>query len=157
MDLESFLVSLFVMVDDWWQRTHTPAPRKPGRPPSLSPSEVLTLAILSQWPRFRSERDFHRFADVHLKGYFPDLLSHGQVNRRIRALEPDLRALQRDLTLMLTDGSELYRVLDTTLIPAIVRVSPLRCSSRQSCSVKAVEHPLAEVVVDGLPRRVLPW
>jgi hypothetical protein len=126
MDLETLLVSLFVLVDDWWQRTHTPAPRKPGRPPSLSPSEGEDLAILSQWPRFRSERDFHRFADVHLRGYFPDLLSNGQFDHRICALEPDLRALQRDLALMLTDGSEVYRVLDTTLIPAIVRVRACR-------------------------------
>lgn len=48
MDLESFLVSLFVIVDDWWQRTHPLTPRKPGRPPSLSSSGVLTLAILAQ-------------------------------------------------------------------------------------------------------------
>jgi hypothetical protein len=63
----------------------------------LSPSEVLTLAILSQWPRFRSERDFFRFADAHLRKYFPNLLSYGQLNRRIRALEPDARCrAQRD-------------------------------------------------------------
>ncbi len=97
MDLESLLVSLYVLVDDWWQRTHPPAPRKPGRPPSLSTSEVLTLAVLSQWPRWRSERDFFRFAQAHLHEYFPNLLSYGQLNRRIRALEPEIRALQRDL------------------------------------------------------------
>src|SRR5215217_1139911 len=125
MDLESFLVSLFVMVDDWWQRAHPPAPRKPGRPPSLSPSEVLTLAILSQWPRWRSERDFYRFADAHLRGYFPDLLSHGQLNRRVRASEPELRALQRDLASRLAEPSAVYHVLDT-LIPAVVRVRACR-------------------------------
>ena len=120
------LVPLSVLGDEWWEHAHPPFPRKPGRPPWLLHSEVLTLAIPSQWPRFRSERDFHRFADVHIRGCFPDLLSHGQFNRRIRALEPDLRALQRDLALMLTDGSELYRVLDKTLIPAIVRVRAYR-------------------------------
>ncbi len=122
MDLEYLLVSLYVLVDEWWQETHPPTPKKAGRPPSLSASEVLTLAVLAQWPRWRSERDFWRFADVHLRGYFPNLLSHGQLNRRIRALEPELRALQRDLARTLTDGSEVYHVLDTTLIPAIVRV-----------------------------------
>jgi hypothetical protein len=126
MDLESFLVSLFVMVDDWWQRAHPPAPRKPARPPSLSPSEVLTLAILSQWPRWRSERDFYRFADAHLRGYFPDLLSHGQLNCRVRDSEPELRALQRDLASRLAEPSAFYHVLDTTLIPAVVRVRACR-------------------------------
>lgn len=93
MDLETLLVSLYVAVDDWWQRSRPPGSRNPGRPPSLSDSEVCTLAILSQWPRWRSERDFFRFADAHLREYFPNLLSHGQLNRRIRALEPELKAL----------------------------------------------------------------
>jgi hypothetical protein len=90
VDLETLLVSLYILVDDWWQLTHPSAPRRPGRPLSLSESEVLTLAILAQWPRFRSERDFFRYADAHLRPYFPNLVSHGQFNRRTRALEPEL-------------------------------------------------------------------
>jgi hypothetical protein len=97
VELETMLVSLFVHVDDWWESVHPPSARKPGRPPSLSDPEALTLAILAQWPRWRSERDFFRFADAHLRPYFPYLLSPGQPNHRIRALEPELRALQRDL------------------------------------------------------------
>jgi hypothetical protein len=126
VDLETMLVSLFVLVDDWWESVHPSSARKPGRPPSLSDPEVLTLAILAQWPRWRSERDFFRFADAHLRGYFPNLLSHGQLNRRIRALEPELKAFQWDLAATLADGSEVYHVLDTTLVPAIVRVRACR-------------------------------
>jgi hypothetical protein len=47
----------------------------------LSDAEVLTLAILAQWSRWCSERDFFRFADTHLRGYFPNLLSPSQLNR----------------------------------------------------------------------------
>src|SRR5918998_2282321 len=126
VDLETMLVSLYVLVDDWWERAHPPSPRKPGRPLSLSDAEVLTLAILSQWPRFRSERDFFRFADAHLRPYFPNLVSHGQLNRRVRALEPELKAFQRDLAATLADGSDVYHVLDITLIPAVVRVRACR-------------------------------
>ena len=126
MDLETLLISLYVLVDEWWQETHPPALRKPGRPPSLCHSEVLTLAILSQWPRWRSERDFYRYADAHLRAYFPHLVSYGQFNRRIRALEPELRAVQRDLAEKLSDTSCVYHILDTTLIPAIVRVRAYR-------------------------------
>ncbi len=126
MDLDSFLVSLYVLVDDWWQHDHAQTPRRPGRPALLSDSEVLTLAILSQWPRFRSERDFWRFADAHLRGYFPNLFSQGQLNRRVRALEPALRALQRAIAEDLSDPSAVYRGLDTTLVAAIVRVRASR-------------------------------
>ena len=126
MDLDSFLVSLYVLVDDW-RRRQRPADRpKPGRPALLSASEVLTLAILAQWPRFRSERDFWRFAQAHLRSYFPRLVSQGQLNRRIRALEPELRALQSGLAGTLAEPSEAYRVMDTTLVPAIVRARARR-------------------------------
>ena len=89
---------------------------RPGRPVALSNSEVVTLAILAQWPRFRSERDFWRFADAYLRQYFPNLLSQGQLNRRMRALEPKLRALQRYLAETLLQPSTVYHILDTTLI-----------------------------------------
>ena len=79
MDLDSFLVSLYVLVDDWWQAGHGRAPRRPGRPALLTDPEVITLAILAQWPRFRSERDFWRFAQAHLRPYFPALCSQGQL------------------------------------------------------------------------------
>src|SRR5215210_1623141 len=126
MDLDSFLVSLYVLVDDWWKLEHSSAPRKPGRPALLTDPEVITLAILAQWPRFRSERDFWRFAWAHLRSYFPTLCSQGQLNRRIRALAPELRALQRSLAEELSDPSALYRVMDTTFLPAIVRVRASR-------------------------------
>jgi Transposase DDE domain len=127
MDLDSFLVSLYVLIDDWWKADHpSSAPRKPGRPALLSESEVLTLAILAQWPRFRSERDFWRCAWAHLRPYFPMLCSQGQLNRRIRALEPELRELQRDFAQELACPSAVYRLMDTTLVPAIVRVRASR-------------------------------
>jgi hypothetical protein len=56
----------------------------------------------------------------------PYLCTQGQLNRRIRALTPELRALQRDLAEDLARPSAVYRVMDTTLIPAIVRVRASR-------------------------------
>jgi hypothetical protein len=42
--------------------------------------------------------------------------------RRIRALEPEMRQLQIALARELAEPSAVYRVMDTTLVPAIVRV-----------------------------------
>jgi len=113
-------------VDDWWKLNHASQPPKIGRPALLSDPEVLTLAILAQWPRFCSERDFWRFASSHLRPYFPSLCSQSQLNRRIRALEPELRLLQQAFAEDLTEPSAVYRVMDTTLLPAIVRVRASR-------------------------------
>jgi Transposase DDE domain len=126
MDLDSFLVSLYVLVDDWWKLDRSSKPPKIGRPALLTDSEVLTLAILAQWPRFRSERDFWRFASSHLRSYFPTLCSQSQFNRRVRALEPELRALQLAFARELACPSALYRVVDTTLVPTMVRVRASR-------------------------------
>ena len=126
MDLETFLVSLYVLIDDWWRVDRPRTARKPGRPPRLTDAEVLTLAVLAQWPRFRSERDFWRFAQAHLRSYFPTLCSQSQFNRRVRSLALELRAFQRDLARTLAKSSASYRVLDNTLIPAIVRVRACR-------------------------------
>jgi hypothetical protein len=41
-------------------------------------------------------------------------------------MEPELRALQRSFAEDLCDPSAVYRVMDTTLIPAIVRVRASR-------------------------------
>ncbi|HEX2741437.1 MAG TPA: universal stress protein [Rubrobacter sp.] len=48
------------------------------------------------------------------------------MRRRIRALEPQLRALQRAFARELACPSAVYRVMDTTLVPAMVRVRASR-------------------------------
>src|SRR5215218_132955 len=126
LDLDSFLVSLYVLVEDWWKLEHSSEPPRAGRPALLTDPEVITLAILAQWPRFRSERDFWRFAQAHLRPYFPNLCSQSQLNRRVRSVEPDLRDFQRAVARTLCGVSEVYHVLETTLIPAIVRVRASR-------------------------------
>ena len=107
-----------------------------GRPPLLgyaktrpsglaSRSEVSTLAIRSQWPRFRSERDvaFRFFAPARI---LPHPLFQSQFSRRVRAVAPEVKALHHHLARELAEPSAIYHVLDTTLIPAIVRVRASR-------------------------------
>ena len=55
--------------------------------------------------RFRSERYFWRFAWAYLRPYFPMLCSQGQLNRRMRALVPELRELQLAFALELAEPS----------------------------------------------------
>ena len=76
--------------------------------------------------RWRTERDFVRFADAHLRGYFPNLLGHSQLNRRMRALEPELRALQHDLAAMLADRLRGLPIDGHDPAPAMVRVRACR-------------------------------
>jgi hypothetical protein len=126
MDLDSFLVSLYGLTEEWWKAAHSSDIPGAGRPSLISEPEILTLAILAQWPRFRSERDFWRFASTHLREYFPTIPSQSQFNRRVRALEGEMKLLQSHLATGLADGSAIYHILDTTLLPAVVRVRACR-------------------------------
>ncbi|HEX5912627.1 MAG TPA: hypothetical protein VFY54_05795, partial [Rubrobacter sp.] len=71
LDVDTFLTTLYVMVDDF---CHSQPPRRrPGPDAPLCESEVLTLAIFARWSRFASERDFYRYATGHLRDAFPTL------------------------------------------------------------------------------------
>jgi hypothetical protein len=131
LDLDSFLVSLYVLVDDWWKLEHSSQLPRAGRPALLTDPEVITLAILAQWPRFRSPvSEASEISGASLEHIcaptFRSSAPKCQLNRRVRALEPELRDFQRGVARTLRGACEVYHVLDTTLIPAIVRVRASR-------------------------------
>ena len=102
---------------------HTPPrpsrpPERPGGPDAGDPRPV---AALSQRARLLALRVG---APAPLVPYV--VLPRPTQGRRIRALEPELRLLQRAFAEDLTEPSAVYRVMDTTLIPAIVRVRASR-------------------------------
>ncbi len=72
VDVDTFLTALYVMVDDFY-KSRSPKQQRPGPDASLSPSEVITLAIFARWSRFSSERDFYRYANNRLREAFPTL------------------------------------------------------------------------------------
>jgi hypothetical protein len=130
MDLDSLLVSLYVLVvDDWWQADHHGrASRGPGRPALLADSEVLTLAILAQWPRFSSERDFWRFASAHTcavtsrMAVYPEPVQPARASLGAQTARGAADSRLKDIA----EPSAVYHVLDNTLIPAMVRVRASR-------------------------------
>ena len=94
LDLDTFLTTVYVMVDELYTQTYAPQkPSRRGHRPELADSEVLTLALLAQWHRGRSEAAFLRYAARHWRGYFPRLLSPSAFNRRARDLSGVLSAL----------------------------------------------------------------
>jgi hypothetical protein len=86
VDVDTFLTTLYVMVDDFCH-SHSPTlqAKKPGPQASLCASEVITLAIFARWSRFSSERDFYRYAKSSLKSAFPSLPDRSQFNRLVRS------------------------------------------------------------------------
>ena len=90
LNLETFLTTLYVMVDDLFQQYVQPRlPARQGPAPALSDSEVLCLGLAAQWRSgvpWKTERQFVRYALAHLRPLFPDMLSQSAFNRRLRRL-----------------------------------------------------------------------
>lgn len=121
LDLDTFLATLYTMVDDIYQENFAPLrAQTPGRPPCLSDSEVLTLAICAQWLA-RSERAFIRYAVSHWRPYFPRLLSQSAYNRRVRNLCGVLLRLVPLVATKLRAAWAPYQVVDTVPVPLMRR------------------------------------
>jgi|SRR5689334_19996517 DDE family transposase len=115
-DPETFLVELYVVVDQFCQ-TQLPPARHPGPAAALDRSEVVTLAILGQWARFASERDFWRYAEARLRSYFPTLPSRPQFNRQLRRQQAAITAVARWLAQQLDAAGAAYEAMDGTAVP----------------------------------------
>lgn len=115
-DLETFLIEVYLLADAYCTTDYVPK-RRPGPAPTLWPSEVLTLALCSQWSRFRSERDFYRFADQCLRPLFPTLPSRPQFNRQCRAHQHLITGFALWLADHQAAATAAYEVLDGTACP----------------------------------------
>jgi len=121
IDLDTFLVALYTIVDDLYQQHVAPAkPRRPGPRPTVSDSEILTLALCAQWWG-RSERAFVRHVRAHWRAYFPRLLSQSAYNRRCRDLAGVLVTLVPVVAQELRAAGAVYEVLDTVAVPLLRR------------------------------------
>lgn len=96
-DLDTFVVALYVSIDDLL-RTHPELrPRRPkvGITPKLSDAELLTMAVLQALLGFTSETRFLRHARLHLRSWFPYVPNQSGYNKRLRKAQPQLRAVMR--------------------------------------------------------------
>ena len=114
LDPDTFLTTLYVLADDFFQSKDMPAVPRVGRPPAFSKSEVVTLALFGQWFGFGGERGFWRWASRHLRAAFPGLPCRAQFNRLVRAAAPDLARLAVALAEELGGSAAAYQALDST-------------------------------------------
>ena len=116
--MDTFLTTLYVIADDFCH-SHLPTSpaKKPGPQASLSPSEVLTLAIFARWARFTSERDFYRYASACLIGASPSLPHRSQFNRLVRHNLGLIEQIALHLADMMKTQRCPYQALDSSAMP----------------------------------------
>ena len=90
LDLETFLVALYVIVDDFYQSHIQPRlPACGGPPAQMSDSEVLCLGLAAQWRSgvpWKSERGIMRYGRTQLSPGCPPGLTPRAFTRRLRRL-----------------------------------------------------------------------
>jgi hypothetical protein len=116
LDWNTFLTTLYVIADDFCKQSKA-NPLRPGPQASLESGEVVTLALLEQFWRFRSERDFYRYAQKELKGEFPNLPARSQFNRLVRHHWRMVVAFSQYLADQMQAQEVVFEVLDTVPIP----------------------------------------
>jgi hypothetical protein len=134
VDTDTFLTTLYVMVDDFCKANKAMLPQERdadempagptragrGRAPSLCRSEVVCLAIFSQFGLFSSEHDFYRYARRHLLRAFPRLPHRTQLNRLVRRHYKSTTAFALHLSKLMTTQephNHLYEALDASAVP----------------------------------------
>ena len=117
VDCDTFLVTVYTLIDDWYQAIAAPAkPSRRGHPPEVSDSEILTLHLCQQWLGW-SERQFLAYVVRHWHGYFPRLLDQSSYNRRTRDLAGCVVRLIRHLATLLGETAAPYEVIDGVPVP----------------------------------------
>ena len=89
-DLDTLLTALYVKIDD-----EIGGRRWLGRPPRLTDSELVCLAVAQALLGCESEARWLRFARAHLAGMFPYLPQRPGYNRRLRAALPLIKRVIR--------------------------------------------------------------
>ena len=115
LDTDTFLTTLYVMIDDF-AKASLPAEVRPGPRSSLTRSEVITLAVFSQWACFQSERGFYAWAARHLRAAFPTLPARAQLNRLVRQHWREITAFGLHLSAELGERHCAYQALDSTAL-----------------------------------------
>jgi len=104
------------MADDFCKQ-HMSFALQPGPQASLEAGEVVTLELLGQFWRFRSEREYYRYAQKELKGAFPNLPSRAQFNRLARHHWKTIVAFWQYLTDEMQAQKVAFEVIDSVPVP----------------------------------------
>lgn len=123
-DLDALLVCLYVLVDDL-----LPARRRFGRPPRISDSELICLAIAQVLLDCPNERRFLRLAKRRLGHLFPYIPGQSGFNKRLRALAPQLLEAITLLARLSPSFCDRLRLLDSTPVPCAASRETVRRSA----------------------------
>jgi hypothetical protein len=113
--LDALIIELYVRIDDLFIQLGVR--RGPGRPPRLTDSELVCLAVAQVLLGCHSERRWLRFASGRLDHLFPYLPQSPAYNKRLRAAARLLAHALRHLAGLIPSWWDQLCLLDSTPVP----------------------------------------
>jgi hypothetical protein len=111
--LDALVVALYVQIDDFLGSRH----RGVGRPPKLTDSELITLAVAQVLLGMPNDRQFLALARWRLGHLFPRVIDQSGYNRRLRALAPEIARCITYLAYISPSFYDRLWLLDSTPVP----------------------------------------
>jgi Transposase DDE domain len=112
-NLDTLAIALYVKIDD----DREGLARLPGRPPTLSHSELICLAVMQAMLGFESESRFLRHAKENIRHLFPFIPLQPGYNKRLRAALPQIKAIIRTLGRDTDFWEDHVWIVDSTPVP----------------------------------------
>jgi Transposase DDE domain len=112
-NLDTLVIALYVKIDD----DAAGIGRLPGRPPKLSHSELLCLAVMQAMLGYHSEARWLRFVGLHLRHLFPFVPAQPGYNKRLRAALPQIKRVVRVLAANTDFWHDTVWLTDSTPVP----------------------------------------
>ena len=125
MDLSTFIISVFCLIDD---RLKGRRIRQRGPAPKLSDTEVLTIEIVGEFLGMDTDKAIHLFFKRHYGAWFPAL---GEVHRTTFARQSAnlwrIKELLWQELLLLTPHEPAFALVDSMPLPACLFARAYRC------------------------------
>jgi hypothetical protein len=112
-NLDTLVTALYVKIDDEQAGIRS----LPGRPPKLSHSELLCLAVMQAMLGFHCEARWLRHARKHYRHLFPFLPQDSGYNKRLRAALPQIKRIIRTLAADTDFWHDTVWITDSTPVP----------------------------------------
>jgi len=101
LPLDDLFISVFLLIDDWYQTSAPPCVRARRHNPTpatgCTDAELITIALVGELVRAPSEHAWYRLVRQNDGTWFPRLPSRQRSNARCAALAPLVRHLRRTL------------------------------------------------------------
>jgi hypothetical protein len=114
-NLDALVIGLYVRIDDFLLTL--PPRTRTGRPPWITDSELITLAVAQMFLGIPEDRRFLAVAGYRLAHLFPYLPQQPAYNKRLRALGPRIAQVIAHLAAGSAAFGDGLRLLDSTPVP----------------------------------------